>query len=173
MATTEYGPTAPARIGTITRKPLPKIEARGVVVALTSGPNMYLFLQLPQSVPHFETGCDIVVTTVPSRSAFEDAAWFLLPVLGGGRLNHLALESLGSIQDLVRRDPSHRQTAARAAGLSLPSAGAFDRAGEPGVVRADVAWAPLNAIAKLAIRPAASISAAVKFLDPFVDRSSP
>jgi hypothetical protein len=33
MAKTEYTPTAPARIGTIMRNPLPKIEESGVVVA--------------------------------------------------------------------------------------------------------------------------------------------
>lgn len=33
MATTEYGPTAAFKIGTITKKPLPKIEANGVALA--------------------------------------------------------------------------------------------------------------------------------------------
>ena len=36
IANTASGPTAPARIGTITRKPLPKIEASGVLVASIS-----------------------------------------------------------------------------------------------------------------------------------------
>jgi len=36
IAITERCPTAPARIGTMIRNPLPKIEARGVVVALVS-----------------------------------------------------------------------------------------------------------------------------------------
>jgi hypothetical protein len=33
MASTEYGPTAPLRIGTMIRKPLPKIDANGGAVA--------------------------------------------------------------------------------------------------------------------------------------------
>lgn len=36
MVGTDHFPTAPARIGTMTRKPLPKIEASGVLVASMS-----------------------------------------------------------------------------------------------------------------------------------------
>jgi hypothetical protein len=39
IAITERCPTEPARIGTMIRKPLPKIDARGVVVAFVSEPD--------------------------------------------------------------------------------------------------------------------------------------
>ena len=45
MATTDMDPTAPARIGTITRNPLPKMDASGVMVALTSGLEIRVMVQ--------------------------------------------------------------------------------------------------------------------------------
>jgi hypothetical protein len=36
MAKIDYFPTAPLRIGTMTRKPLPKMDASGVAVAAKS-----------------------------------------------------------------------------------------------------------------------------------------
>ena len=44
IAITEWRPTAPARIGTMIRKPLPKIDASGVVVALVSELDCVSFL---------------------------------------------------------------------------------------------------------------------------------
>jgi hypothetical protein len=50
MASTEYPPTAPARIGTMTRNPLPKIEDSGVIVAFTRDVDFWLLIKIPADI---------------------------------------------------------------------------------------------------------------------------
>jgi hypothetical protein len=49
IAGTEYTPTAPARIGRMTRNPLPKIYESGVMVALIRFEDLSAFILTPVS----------------------------------------------------------------------------------------------------------------------------